>query len=363
MDLKKTAIGGFRKTVKENLFQITLLTCFATPIMFLMVLDYLDIESFAEFNKSFVFLGTWKGRMFYLFFMWIFLLESIIGWTEIAEKKARKRYSILLFLACISIPLIYILSVNFLGFDQAIISLGQGLGFTDRTLNFHWVLSIEYLMITLSFIAAIYLVYGKKSLTFFSISSSLLMGITAIYTLDTFYPRGIFRPFELLALPTSACAAALLEILGYGVSLHYSSGIEAMPSISISVPEAYPPWQGAFIGWPCAGVHSLFLFVAIMLLLFKKSAISRFRKLLYFIVGAFCTYIVNVLRIASFFIILRNNGKEAARFFHDTIGELYFIFWIFAYILIIVSVEKFRLVERTRCGLHRLSRKVGKPLI
>lgn len=343
----RTAGRKVEKVLKKNWFHIALLVCFSTPIMLLMILDYLNIESLAEFNKNFVFLGTWKGRMFYLFFIWLLFLESIISWAEIVESKPKKPLRVLFFFVCVFVPLIYILSVNFWGLDQAILSVGQDLGFTGRTLNFHWTLCVEYLVLTIPFLVAICLAYGKKGLNFFSISSSLLAGISAIYTLDTFYPRGIFRPFELLALPTSACAAALLEILGYSFYLYYRPGPEAMPSI-------ITPSGGASIGWPCAGVHSLFLFTVIILLLFKKSNLSSFRKITYFVVGAVCTYFVNVLRIASYFIILTNNGEEAARFFHNTTGELYFVFWIFAYILIIVSVEKFRLVERARCGLQML---------
>lgn len=333
--------------LKKNWYHIALLVCFVTPIALLMIFDYLDIEKFSSFNRDFIFLGTWKGRMFYLFFIWLFFLESIIGWTEIAENKPRKSLSILFSFFCLFVPLIYILGINFWGLDQSILSLGQDLGFTERNLSFHWTLCVEYLVIAIAFLVAICLAYGRNGLKFFSISSSLLVGISAIYTLDTFYPRGIFRPFELLALPTSACAAALLEILGYDFYLQYRPGPESMPSIVTSS-------GAAAIGWPCAGVHSLFLFTIIIFLLFKKSNISRFRKLSYFIVGVTCTYLVNVLRIASYFIILMNDGYEAARFFHGTTGELYFVFWIFSYILIIVSIEKFKLVEKVQRSLQRV---------
>jgi len=344
---ERTVERKLQRILKKNWFHIALLGCFATPILLLMTLDYLNIESFYAFNdEGFMFLRTWKGRMFYVFFMWLLFLESIISWEEVVERKPKKRLRILFFFVCAFIPLIYILSVNLLGLDQTILGIGQIFGFTGRLLKIHWPLSFEYLVIAISFLVATCLAYGKNGLNFFSISSSLLVGITAIFTLDTFYPGGTFKPFELLALPTSACAAVLLDVLGCDFYLQYRPGQGSMPLI-------ITPSGGAAIGWPCAGVHSLFLFIVIILLLLKKSNISNFRKLLYFVVGTVCTYFVNVIRIASYFIILVNNGKGAARFFHDTTGELYFVFWIFAYILIIVSVEKFRLVERIRCGLQR----------
>lgn len=345
MQLKE---GTVEKTLENNWFHVVLLGWFLTPILLLLTLDYMNIEGFHAFNvEGFMFLKTWKGRMFYLFFMWLLFLESIISWEEIVQKMPKGNIRLLLFFLSASAPLIYVLGVNFVGLNKAILGFGQDLGFTGRSLEIHWILSVEYLVFAIFFILAICLAYGKKGLNFFSISLSLLVGIGAIFTLDTFYPRGIFRPFELLALPTSACAAVLLEILGYSVKLYYAPPLhESMPLISTASGGA------ARIGWPCAGVHSLLLFVLIILLLFKKSSISNLRKNIYFVVGAVGTYSVNVLRITSFFIVMANSGSDAARFFHDTVGELYFIFWIFAYLLIIICIERFRLVERIRCELQ-----------
>ncbi len=339
---------GHEGFLRRYFFPLTLLVCFGVAIMLLMALDYLNMETFSVFNvEGFMFAKTWKGRMFYLFFLWLLLLELIISWEEAIQSRPTNNLRIGFFLVCGFFPLFYIFGVNFLGLGQSVISLGENLGFTGLSLSVHWPLSLEYLVFSVCFLLSIGLAYGKKGLSLFSISSGLLVGMTAIFTLDTFYPEGAFRPFEMLALPTAACAAALLEVLGYNFSLRYSPGSGSMPII-------ITPSGGAAIGWPCAGVHSLFLFTLIILILFKRSNISNFRKAVYFVVGGAGTYFVNVLRIASFFIILTNNGSEAAGFFHDSMGELYFIFWIFCYLLIVVGVERFRLVERTRYGLERL---------
>jgi len=68
---------------------------------------------------------------------------------------------------------------------------------------------------------------------------------------------------------------------------------------------------------------------------------------------------VNILRIASYFVIRASSGQSAAQFFHDSIGELFFLSWIFAYILIIISVEKFMLVEKTRHVIRRVFSSLG----
>jgi len=333
---------------KKYWFHVLLLLCIALPIASLMVLDYLNIESNAEFNKLFYFLNTWKGRMFYIFFLWLLFLESIINWEEIVKAKP-ENYSRLLFsIIVVFTPLFYVLSVNFWGFDQFVLDLGRGLGFSGLRLVKHWVLSFEYSVFTFPFLIGIVLAYGKNGLKFFSVSLSLLIGVSIFYTLDTFYPEGTLKPLELLALPTAACAAALLDSMGYSFVFQYIPGPKAMPIITLN---------GVYrigIAWPCAGVHSLFLYLIIISLLFKKSSISNFRKLIYFIIGVVGTYFVNILRIASYFVILKNDGISAAEFFHRTTGELYFFFWMFAYILLIIVVERFTLVERIRLYVKKI---------
>lgn len=343
-----------RGRLKKCCFHIALLFSFSLSIIVLMFLDYFDIESFSVFNQEFRFLSTWKGRMFYIFFLWILFMESIIDWSKIVEKKPKNRFRIFSFFVCAVIPLIYVLSVNFLSIDQVILSVGEDLGFTDTSLVFHWPLCIEYLVFAFSFLAAIFLAYGKLGLGHFSIALSLLVGMSVIYTINAFESgsAGILKPFEMLALPTAACAAALLDILGYSFTLRFQPGPNSMPLISTSSGAAY-------IGWPCAGVHSFFLFIVIILLFFKRSSISTFRKFIYFVVGTIGTYLVNVLRIVSYFVILENDGTSAARFFHNSLGELYFVSWMFIYILIIVSIERFMLVEKAWYSIQKLCNSLG----
>ena len=169
--------------------------------------------------------------------------------------------------------------------------------------------------------------------------------------MDIFFPYGVFKPLQLVALPTAACAAIFLDLLGYSFSLSFSPGAEAMPIIRM---QAGGRGFSVGIAWPCAGVHSMFLYTLIILLLFKKSNISRFRKLVYFIVGAIGTYSVNILRILAYFQILVTDGLTAAQTFHDVYAELLFVAWVLLYILLIIFIQKFRLVEKTIHGIQTL---------
>jgi len=382
--LEKTfAYEGFRKKLKRYSFHIGLLVCFTLPIALLIVFDYLNIESFSFFNRKFVlkngivfeearfvFEETWKGRMFYLFFIWLFFIESIIDWDKIVERKPTSRFRILASFVCAFVPTIYVLVVNFVpNASQTILNIGQYLGIqgdltSENFLTFHWPLSLEYFVFVIFFATAAILAYKKDGLKTFSISLSLLGGMASAYMIDTIYPFGLFTPLQLFALPTAASTAAFIELLGYKATIWYPSPYPLpypysgarLPYLALtSGGKSY----GANVGWPCAGVHSLLLYVLIILVFFKRSEISGVRKVTYFIIGAFGTYFVNVLRIYGILITGLNYGDAAATVFHSTYGELFFFTWIFSYILLIVCIQRFMLVEKIRSVPSRLGSLVA----
>jgi thaumarchaeosortase len=350
--------------VKKSWLYTSLLVCFIAAIVLLMILDYFNLESITLFNeRGFYFDYTWKGRMFLLFFLWLFVLEYL-STLKLSKKdletKPKSHFKVLAIFICALIPLIYIFSVNFLGLNQTVINIGEMLrGEYWRThstywrliLEGDWPITVEYFVFTFSFLATTVLAYGKDGLKKFSITLALIAGISVIYLIDVLYPYGVFKPLQMLALPTAACAAALLDLLGYAFTLSFSPGLDSMPIIRT---QSGGQMVSIGIAWPCAGVHSLFLYTIIILLLFKKSNISSFRKLLYFIVGAIGTYLVNVLRIIVYFLIRVNEGLTAAQTFHNVYGDLLFIVWILLYILLIVCIQKFRLAEKTIQGTQAL---------
>lgn len=359
--------------VKKSWLHLSLIACFAGAIALLMILDYFNLEKIAFFNNvGFFFDYTWKGRLYLLFFVWLFALESLLVFkssNEAMENTPRRKIKLLAIFVCALIPLVYIVGVNFLGFDQAIIRAGEFIrleywkanwAYWENSLTGDWPMSLEYVVFTISFLATILLAYGKRGLRIFSLSAALVAGIGVVYMIDTMYPSGAFTPFQAFALPTAAFAALFLQAIGMPFTMSYAPGyFGASPIISVTANGVTSPTS---IAWPCAGVHSLFLYVIIALLLFRKSDISSFRKSIYFVIGAIGTYFVNVLRIVTYFVILVNQGKEAALIFHNVYGELYFFSWILGYIMLIVGIQKFKLVEKTKAIIfNKFSRLPAKP--
>lgn len=77
-----------------------------------------------------------------------------------------------------------------------------------------------------------------------------------------------------------------------------------------------------------------------MVLFFKGSAIRRVYKIACFVIGAFITYFINILRVVSFFVIMLNGGSmQTFQEFHDYYGPLYSVLWITSYPLILIEIH------------------------
>ena len=351
--------------------------------MMLFFLDYYNLEGYnysynvetnsfeswsnRYFNESFLFELTWKGRLFLLVFLWVILIESAMDWNKFVDEKPTNRYIIIASLVCALIPTIYVIATNFFGLDLSILQIGRGVfgvrGVTAENtpwdlLFLHWPISCEYVVFSFFFIGSIILAYKTKGLKTLSISFALLLGIGIAYMFDTIYPFGVFRPLQAFALPTAAVAAGILDLLGYTVRLVFPmySVESALPSLTVQMGSNS---ASVAIAWACAGVQSLLLYVLIILVFFKKSDISAFRKLAYFMIGLFGTFFVNVFRVISIIFVMLNEGNAAGMVFHNTYGELYSVVWIFLYILIVGVIQRFLLVERIKYAVHRIRSLLG----
>jgi thaumarchaeosortase len=345
--------------IRKGRLHFLLMSFFFVTILLILFLDFFNIEAFDSFNQKFMFDLTWKGRMFYLFFIWLFLLESILDWEVIVEKQRtfQNRFRVLILFIIVVVPSVYILGVNFFGLNQTILNFGRTLQIRPNPpdfINEHWPLSVEYLILVSFFMFATWLAYGRAGLKSFSISLSLLGGMGIIYLVDTVWPFGTFRPMQLLAVPTAACATALLDLLGYNVELTYpvlSSEYGAFPLMTVS---AGGETVERGVAWPCAGVHSLLLFALIALVFFKKTTILRERKIIFFLIGAAGTYLTNVFRIASFFTISVHYGSKAGDVFHNSYGELYFIAWVLLFFIVVLAIQSGKINRLTQTFRKKL---------
>jgi len=340
----KSLVEKFKPILEKRIFSKMLALLLLVPVILLLILDYLNLESpLFAFNDKFYFELTWKGRLFYLIASWLILVESIFRTEKKGERIEWKTFAVSIAFALI--PLFYVISVNFWGLDKFIYDLGEKIGSNfsvkEWFLPIGWPIAFEYFVFGICYAISLAVVYRRQTLSTYGIPLTIILGWGTFYMLDNFYPEATFKPFQFLTVPTAGFAVSFLYLIGLTPVMSFHPNWDA-PYVKLMELDPYGENPTALIAWPCAGIHSLFLYIVIMLFFLKDLAMSRVKKFSYFLVGFVGTYFVNVFRIVSWFLVHLYYGKEAADFFHNNIGELYFFGWMLLYLAIIVLIESGR---------------------
>jgi len=336
--IKKVLLKGLQK-VERNINVLIKLLPILSFIIPLFMLYALYPDSFE---------ATWKGRTFYLFFLWLVSLELVLDWEKVQTKQLNKLGYLrtIAFIVVFLLPTVYVVAANYWGLNAII------LDFAKKN-NVPWAnltpLSTEYLVFTVLFASAVVFIYGIEGLTNYSISVIFLGTIGLIYTIDNLYPYGRFTPFQFLVPTTAALAANVLNLMGYRTSMSISTNplYGSIPSLEVQGPMGNSVKFG--VAWPCSGIESLLVYAVTIILFLKKAAVPWTQKLVYFIIGAIITYFINILRIVTIFVIAINSGGYSLQVqqFHDYYGPLCSIIWITSYPLIIIGSRV--LWKRIKC--------------
>jgi len=339
--------------VKDYAVKLSPLIAFVVPLALLYLLNPSDPYLKLSGQQSFDFM--WKGRTFQLFFIWLVALEFILSWETIKPQISIKNKARLAAVAAVlALPTVYVVLENYVGLNGAISNWFQQSGvefFSSMPL------AIEYLVFSGFFCLTVFLTFGKKGLAGFSLPALFLALVGVIYTIDNVFPRGEFTPFQLLVPTTANLAANVLNMWGY-TTLPGTDVSSGMPTLQVTGPLGSAQFA---IAWPCAGIESLLIFTAVALLFLKQMHISWKAKIGFFAIGAAVTYFINVLRIATIFIIAIQSGSvdsDAVKMFHFYYGPLYAMAWIVSYpLIILLSVGLWQKIKG-----RKLRKPQSKPL-
>lgn len=320
--------------IKATLLKVLPLIAFALPLAVLFLLNpydpYLNLSGQDSFNFM------WKGRTFLLFFVWLIALEFILSWEKIAPKISRQNKTGLIALTvALLLPTLYVVLASYFGLNGAIADWAQasGVAFYDSM-----PLAIEYLVFSALFCLTTFLLYGKRGLAGFILPAIFVALVGILYVIDNVFPYGQFTPFQLLVPTTAMLAANTLGLMGYTTVLGTEIGT-GMPTIQATGPLGTAKFA---IAWPCAGIESLLIFTAVALLFLKRIPMPWKARIGYFSLGIIVTYFINVLRIATIFIIGMEFGTNSnqVQMFHFYYGPLYAMVWIISYPLLIIASQK-----------------------
>lgn len=322
-------ISQFLEQKANTLIKLLPVIAFVVPFLILYFFPETSIMYFT-FDK------TWKGRTYYIFFIWLVFMEMLIEWDTLQLNKIsnlRSRRTIA-FIIALFLPTIFIISYNYYSYpSKAIVDWA----WRTNISQVDWMpLHFEYIILAMLFILIIWLQYGIRGLRNNLIASAFMIVIGLVYLTDNIYREGAFTPFQIVVPTTANLAMYFLNQMGYWPL--YTGDSQGMPTFMIFDLNNNPLTGRFAIGWPCAGVESIIIFTIVMTLFLKKSAFSWITKIIVFVIGAIVTYFVNILRIVTIFLIAIEGGNWSI--FHDYYGQLYSVTWIISYLLII-SVGQF----------------------
>lgn len=281
---------------------------------------------------------TWKGRTYYMFFIWLLILETVLNWKKMETGWKVKSPRTLILLGVSTLPTVYVVLSECMGLNASIISFFQKHS-VEKPFVEMMPLAIEYLVFTVSLALIVLVGQGVETLPKYSISIFFLGILGLVYLVDNLYPYGKFTPFQMIVPTTTQLAANILNAMGFKTTI---SNILNPTYGSITILRVFDTQgkllAGFGVGWPCAGVDSLLLYSVTVLLFLKNSGLSLKTSVACFFIGAAVTYFINILRIVSIFLIAINGGDWGR--FHDYYGPLFSITWITLYPLIILGGQQ-----------------------
>lgn len=280
---------------------------------------------------------SWKGRVSYLMFLWLVLLEIFLSrhrlpkfniFAKLRQVNVRFISGLIVLLAPTAFTLWQFMS----GGGDLVILLGRFVGAPFPELD--WPLAFESMLFAVCFILSAWLLQSLTGLRRFKVSLFFIGAVAAFFMVDTFYHQGTVWFLQILVPPIASVAAFFLNVLGYPTTTSaYADGY------LLAVRKAGGYQMNLLVYWPCAGVHSLTIYTIVILLLFKNMMVSSKRKIAYLLVGAVGTFMANILRIVSIGIIGANTGPAASRLFHEYYGELFFVVWTVVYLIVVFLCE------------------------
>lgn len=304
----------------SHYFRIVLV--FLSIVIPLAVLYFLDP---LMFNRAF------NGRAYYLFFVWLVVLEFVLDWDKYGAKTVNNSVKRnLAFGVALMLPTCYVIASKFFGLNAAIVEMFRPFGIISPWLD-NTPITMEFVAFTVLFAIIILLSYGRRGLADFSLPIALLGAVAVYHMINILYPYGDFAPFQFIVPTTTTLSADVLNLMGYQTKVLLNP-TNPMPQLYAWNSEAVWGFQ---IAWPCAGVESLLIYTVVILLFLKKSNIRWLHRVIYFAIGAIVTYFINVLRIVTIFILALN--QQDYKTFHDYNGMLYSAIWIVSYPLIIIG--------------------------
>ncbi len=267
-----------------------------------------------------------EGRGGY-FFALIFVVAELIGLKIVISKKR-----LLSVIPMAFATILYLLSLEY-GLRDYLIASAE---LFDVQLIYSWTWMWDFIVMAIFIVASLSIFFGKRWIRIAPAGPIFLTGTAIILSLDAFFPYDTLGPLQYVVPYFVQANVWLITVLDLGT---------AVARDNVMFLRGEHGSMALQVFWPSAGVHSIIIFSLVIGAFMLKLNITRSRKSIYFVLGIIGTITVNLIRIfsLSWYALKVTTDPVAWEEYHKIAGEIMFLPWLFAFILIVIIIESRRL--------------------
>ena len=270
-----------------------------------------------------------EGRGGY-FFALVFIIAELVGLKIIVSKK--RLFSVIP-LAILTI--IYLVSLEY-GLREFIV---ESAAQYEVQLIYSWTWMWDFVVMAIFIVVALSIFFGKRWIRIAPAGPIFLTGTAIILSLDAFFPYDTLGPLQYIVPYFVQANVWVITILDLGTAVARDNVMFLRGDHGSMALQVF---------WPSAGVHSIIIFSLVIGAFMLKMNIPRKRKAVYFVLGIIGTVTVNLIRIfsLSWYALKVTTDPVAWEEYHKIAGEIMFLPWLFAFILVVILIESRRLKKQ-----------------
>ena len=267
-----------------------------------------------------------EGRGGY-FFALVFVVAELIGLKIVIPKK---RLFAVIPLAVATI--LYLVSLEY-GLRDYIVESAE---LYNVLLIHSWTWMWDFVVMAIFIVAALGIFFGKRWIRIAPAGPIFLTGTAIILSLDAFFPYDTLGPLQYIVPYFVQANVWIITALDLGT---------AIARDNVMILRGDHGSMALKVFWPSAGVHSIIIFSLVIGAFMLKLNIPRNRKAIYFVLGIIGTITVNLIRIfsLSWYALKVTTDPVAWEEYHKIAGEIMFLPWLFAFVLVVILIESRRL--------------------
>jgi len=304
------------------------------PVIWLVVID----------PGSFSLIWFWGRQIGRAGFAFIFFLVAW-DWHDSRRrlKATGKRWRQSLAIIVLSLVMVYYWErvVNSAWTDYLRVYVTSRLGVSQES-PLSFLLAVDFVVYALYFTVITAVLYSPSAASLLITPVIYALGSGILDMMDGFFPEDSLAFLQVWVYVIWNVVILILSVLGFHNVIRSPFGPIPSPTVLLEGNHLYLWGFKGFITltifWPSSGVVSMIVYSLVIAVLMVKLEATRKRKTVYAIVGALGTYFVNVSRITMIVLYVTYVSLDVEAF-HESIGEVLFICWIFAYLLAVIRIE------------------------